>query len=1210
MSAGSGLPPSGKTPAVPTTRTPLRMPPSSRAKLDPRRPAAADRSAGAPFSTLGSPEVVIGTNPVFGHHAPTDALPLGFNRGIEMSHFSQDARVAPAPPETLAGAGAAAGSSDPAQGLPKTKNPRIGFVPTQADRSGLERESRPLIALKAPTLLSPEQQASLRETHRDELLAHPKANYIITCRDPKNLEAGPRTYYVKDWAETAPAIKEWGDKRKTPLRQTLLLLEGDWPSDLINRAHHHILAIPSNHVEDKIEANRTTLTPMRAPIATAGSNAASAPAPSLNRFAPLPPKNRPPVAPAVTLVTSLDAAGGLDNAEESKGLDNTDIPDAPQYTDIPDAPQLIDDATAMNTQAAGLSEDDLGELTFTRVLTPEQTIEQIVQEAVERERKQAAYELFCSTRTRKTISITSAVLTISAAIAVVVWYFKFRDTCQQGLTATPASPDGLFALTNLLRFMFGPVTAQIPTAVALATTCGALAATQFSESAQVTANFPQIGRLPGLHHAFTEAEITQHGEIVDFNLTTLTGDMTCGNSQDGTIGVSYHDSGKDLDLTTSLSARITGTAAPFSMTLPQSLTLNTTESQQDFTPFSELTLQALHPTYSARPTLVLNTAQPNFSCSNQAEMKATFEQQSANTNPDQRIDFTDRNGIWEATGTPDVLQNLFGQIKFRPNGDTATPGTQTQDTLTLGIIDPCATDPTSVDTHQITVGYTAYETALVINDSACSAQSPVTAGTNYSPFSCLTFTAGSRYGDYQATFSGILSDASRNYPGASTTSSYVSLRGNFSTIQNGARAYEETLNGDAFPSGNTVLYRSGVNITNLHTNQSIATRARPLFATNPAHAYADAGPSTITLIPGQISRAFSTQVTIGNQYDLVQKQITLSTPGLSAPSDINVIPVGNNGFICIQTMPYCQSYFTQAVQFTLPVQPSGEVSRAHLSSEEKGLVSGISTSRGIDISGCNPVVLPTASFQRSSAPTTLYSFNPFDLTGARLVFDAKDTLRTDPRVCYLLQVTNPDLSSYNLTGCVTGPFSVGNAFLNGTDPVVTIPRNATVGSITSVNATVFATFNATGCLGEVIPTSRSQASVQMLTPDVPPSVNLPTGHNLLIAPGQTHVLSNLITVDNGNHEPSQALNLTCVSDCGPDLELFNPLAFSYGGFNGSDSRFSILFFGTPSQVAQALSQTNITAPSTAFDSAFQGCKAECDATYGDSDTTSLTLTRE
>ena len=1117
-----------------------------------------------------------------------------------MSHFSQDARVAPAPPENLAGAGASAGSSHPSQGLPKTKNSRMGFVPTQADRSGLERESRPL-ALKAPTILSAQQQASLRETHREGLLSHPKANYIITCRDPKDLEAGPRTYYVKDWAETAPAIKEWGDKRKTPLRQTLLLLEGDWPSDLLTAAHHHILAIPSNHVEDKIEANRTTLTPMRAPIASAGSNAASVPAaPSLNRFTPLPPRNRPPAAPAVTLITSLDAAGGLDNAEESKGLDNADIPDTPE---------LIDDATAMNTQAAGLSEDDLGELTFTRVLTPEQTIQQIVQEAVERERKQAAYELFCSTRTRKTISIASAVLTISAAIAVVVWYFKFRDTCQQGLTATPASSDGLLALTNLLQFMFGPVTAQVPTAVALATTCGALAANQFS-AAQVTAHFPQTGRLPGLHRAFTEAEITRHGETIDFDLTTLTGYMTCGNTQDGTIGITYHDFQKDLDLTASVPARITGEAPPFSMTLPQSLTLNSTESHQDFTPFSELDLQALHPTYSARPTVVLNTAQPNFLCTNQAEMKATFEQQSANTNPDQRIDFTDRNGIWEATGTPEILKNLFGQIKFRANGDTAVPGTQTQDTINLGIVDPCATDPTSIDTRQITVGYTAYETALVINDAACSAQSPVTAGTNYSPFSCLTFTAGSRYGDYQATFSGILSDASRNYPGASTTSSYVSLRGNFSTIQNGARAYEEALNGDAFPSGNTVLYRSGVNISNLHSNQSFVTRARPLFATNPAHAYADTGPSTITLVPGQISRAFSAQVTTGNQYDLVQKQITLSTPGLSAPSDINVIPVGNNGFICIQTMPYCQSYYTQAVQFTLPVQPSGEVSRAHVSSEEKGLVSGIATSRGIDISGCNPVVLPTASFQRSNAPTTLYSFNPFDLTGARLVFDAKDALRTDVRACYLVEVSGPDQPAYNLTGCVTGPFSVGNAFLNGTDPVVTIPRNSTVGSVTSVNATLFATFNATGCSGEVIPTSRSQASVQMVTPDVPPSVSLPTGHNLLIAPGQTHVLSNLITVDNGNHEPSQALNLTCVSDCGPDLKLFNPLAFSYGGFNGSDSRFSILFFGTPSQVGQALFRTNITAPSTAFDSAFQGCKAECDGTYGDSDMTYLTLTRE
>jgi hypothetical protein len=1120
-----------------------------------------------------------------------------------MSHFSQDARVAPAPPENLSGASAAASSLDLTQGLPKTKNPRMGFVPTQAHRSAIERESRPLITLKAPTLLSAEQQRSLRETHRDGLLAHPKANYIITCRDPKSPEDTRRTYYVKDWAETAPAIKEWGDKRKTPLRQTLLLLDGDWPSDLRNPAHHHILAIPSNHVEDKIEANRTTLTPMRAPIATAGSNAASVPAaPSLNRFTPLPPRNHPPVAaPAVKLATSLDVESGLVVEEESKGLDNADIPDTPE---------LIDDATAMNTQAAGVSEDDLGELTFTRVLTPEQTIQQIVQEAVERERKQAAYELFCSTKTRKTISIASAVLTISAAIAVVVWYFKFRDTCQQGLTATPASSDGLLALTNLLQFMFGPVTAQVPTAVALATTCGALAASQFSGSAQVTAHFPATGMLPALHHAFTEVELTQYGETVNFNLTPLTEDMTCGNTQDGMIGIAYHDSQKDLDLTASVPARITGTAVPFSMTLPQSLTLNSTESQQDFTPFSELNLQALHPTYATRPTLVLNTAQPNFSCSNQAEMKATFEQQSANTNPDQRIDFTDRNGIWEATGTPDVLQNLFGQIKFRPNGDTATPGTQTQDTLTLGIIDPCATDPTSVDTHQITVGYTAYETALVINDSACSAQSPVTAGTNYSPFSCLTFTTGSLYGDYQATFSGILSDASRNYPGAYSTSSYVSLRGNFSTIQNGARAYEEALNGHAFPSGNTVLYRSGVNITNLHTNQSFLTRARPLFVTNPAQAYVDSGPSTITLIPGQISRAFSTQVTTGNQYDLAQKQITLSTPGLSAPSDINVIPVGNNGFICIQTMPYCQSYFTQAVQFTLPVKGSGEISRAHVSSEEKGLVSGISTSRGIDISGCNPVVLPTATFQRSNAPTTLYSFNPFDLTGARLVFDAKDALRTDPRVCYLLQVTNPDLSSYNLTGCVTGPFSVGNAFLNGTDPVVTIPRNSTVGSITSVNATVFATFNATGCLGEVIPTSRSQASAQMVTPDVPPSVSLPTGQNLLIAPGQTHVLSTLIIVDNGNHEPRQALNLTCASDCGPDLELFNPLAFNYAGFNGSDSRFSILFFGTPSQVAQSLSQTNISTPSTAFNSAFQGCRAKCDATYGDSDTTSLTLTRE
>lgn len=1076
------------------------------------------------------------------------------------------------------------------------RNSRTGFGGIKPGERNLTLGRAASKGTHAPR--SPKDLAE-EDKHRLALAEHPQAQYVVRYLEPPKIhpqkqwgaaagagegstaqltpvtlpseERKIKTAYPIDWAETTTAPK-----------QTLLLMQGKWPQNPKELSSsvksHYILAIPSADILPPIQrVHRATLSP---------------PSPSvlgLPPFRPRHPGDTEGATPSWASVRAGDAgAGSAANTLERLAIDlEAQGKEAGEFS----IPQV-----SMDTDG----------ISFEAVQTPDQAAEERVKN---RKACVLLYAACCGTPQKK-ISSLALFLILLAGLGTAAFYIykKLHPDCQNDLSLQtyplPPSSQAYAPLFNLIKFVFESSSSALAnqtntTAISVAASCGAaLSAKAFLENRGTTSvTIPGVGGYPSIQQIFeaNQASVTQNGKLVEFNFTEAE-NITCGISREGQIRVEYLDPKTDRQLHATLPARFNGYARPYTFSLPEIKLLTPGASSETFRPFEDLEISALHPEYTTRPTLVLPTQQPHVFFNNLPEMRALLEQNGR----DGRIDFNPRGDNWVVSGSPEDLKDIFSQFEANMLGDTAVPGTSTQDFISLGIIDPCLesldlTSPDQIHTQKLSVLYTAYETPLTLTYPSASSPLNTTAGVKYPLFeNWLNFSSGSVYGNYQVVISPIISGTGLPYLNAITPFNIQSsifgdwvVQGNISTISDAIRRYEESIRPNFVPSGFTSLYRTGANITDLHTGIWQLTPPRQIFVTNPAQAYSHAGPHSLSLIPGQATQAFINQTLDGNLWDLMQMQVTANAPGLQFPPDTNIIPIGSNGFICIQRMPYCDSYFRQATQYTLPVGPSGTTSYSHITTEEKGLISGLVSSNSLDLSGCNPVVLASLDFTRTPGVLSKDQFYPFQELGFNSSTDPKDALRTD--FTGSAKIFDLSRNSSWSEKHFIGTFSGLSHFFEGIE--ILIPSLWPAGETTAFNITAWTGFNALECEGSPIISHSESRVISHKVTDFPAEVDTPFGTTFSRTPGTSLIFGDAFLFKDQNLGQENNGSVNCAVTQSPAG--VGEFAFTFQ---------NISFRGNQSSARQQLALAAVFLPDYGPDNnpGFLPSTLECTGTYGES----------
>ncbi len=791
----------------------------------------------------------------------------------------------------------------------------------------------------------------------------------------------------------------------------------------------------------------------------------------------------------------------------------------------------------------------------------------------------------CGTPQRK-VGCASLIFLFLAGIAVMGYFVNrvLHPDCQEDLSLTPHGSNEIFGLIPLLFGILKANTNRSEVQVEMA--CSSLNAKDFHNRGQASLILPKTGELEA-YVATLEIDTLSDTEA-SLNVSHVAHNISCGVTRNAQLSLQISDK-RDNIHRASLPFSLLGQASAYEMSLSSNFSL---EANHNGTPFETLSLNAFHPEYSNRPSLVLPLYQTNIQFSNLDEMKHNLETLAANPNPEQNVDFSPRSDQWWMTGRPNTLKDILSKFIVSVEGDTATPGSNASTLLKLGLLDPCATTANTIDWNHTQLDYVAYEIPLRLSDQACSTQISVSAGSSaaYTPFACLNLQNGSRYGNYSVLTTGTLT-AGQAYPNAMISRGLAIYSGNFSDISI-VKTYQEFIDGNQIPSGSGVYYRSGVTVIDHHSNQSFNTSTIPLFVNNPAETFTFSGPTHLTCPPGQVCNVFSAQSNQGNYWDLMRLQVTSNVLGLQFNNDLNVIPVGSSGFICIQTMPYCSNYLSQA-QLYLPIGLSGTWSYAHFTLTQTGLVSGLSTQRILDISGCNLVVLPGLLFSNTPGIVNDYQFYPARVWGLSTTLDAKDALRSDiSAYARIFDLTQQQVWS---TQNFVGSFSGVQTFLNG--QVVNIPYDWLPGTQTTFNFTMCAGFNASDCDGSpIISQCQSRVLVQEVV-NFPELIETPEGNLIPLTPGQAASLGDAFIPLDQNLAQTHNVTLNC-----SEVSSTVPIGWEGLCFSGLPF-FNSALNANQTTAQQFLRPISLLAPDySAIDpsanSILAGCQAACDVKYG------------
>lgn len=807
---------------------------------------------------------------------------------------------------------------------------------------------------------------------------------------------------------------------------------------------------------------------------------------------------------------------------------------------------------------------------FERFFTPDQI-------ATNKSACQTLGDALWKTKTRKVTSL-SLLLLFLAGLAVMGYYVYrlLNPACREDLALTQ---QGSNEVSGLLRLFFG--TAGRGQGVVATLACAALTAQNFfNRGGEARLNLPGLPDLEGYERAFRADDVFPLDAGFATNLTE-TREIPCGFRRNGQLSMEFVDKRNHI-LRASLPLTLIGQAKPSEFSLLYNISLG---SNQTFTPFAGLKVQAIYPAYSNRSTLSLSLEQTAFSFSNLDTMKARLE--SLNS-----VHFSPRADHWLIEGDSETLMNVMPEFEAQLHGDTATPGTATSTRARLGLVNSCLTTADQLEIQETRVDYTAFERPLSLNALNCSRTLSVSTGSEspYSPYACIDFVSGSKYGYYQGLLTRGLS-AAQSYSDAIPATDPLAYHGNFSEIS-ALKRHQEFLLPDELPSGNGLYYRSGVTIIDQHTMNSFMTGTIPLFVSNPPRPYAFSGPTQLTLTPGTPGLIFRDQINTGNRWDLMQLQVTANTLGLSFYPDPNVIAVGNTGIVCIQTMPYCMDILSRA-QFSMPIGPSGAVSTAHLTVQQKGLLSGLSSNpRILSLSGCNPIEWPSRDFTRTAGTLNDYDFFPGVTTGFNSTFNPKDGSRVDCAATVRIfdMSANTTWSEASYVGACSGIPSFVNS------QAVHIPVDWLPGRTTNFNFTIGTGFNATGCDGSGIPLQYDSRVVTHQVIDSPAEVDVRNGTLFSMVPGQQRFARDLIGVRDQNPAQGNELSWTCSVTEIPDASLSD---FAFTFFPGNISSVA-----NATEAERTLSTAYIETPDLGgFNSALVPSAATCVLRYGNSSQT-------